>query len=91
MNLYERIRLSAIGYRTALEELEQLKHEAFQCGATVQVDAPQYHGKWRVTIQDGTPPDNLAVRISNGNTWFYPVDCCRVVNDEPGQEKGGAE
>lgn len=57
--------------------LEKWKQDTFPPRTVVCVECPQYKGFGIATMEDGTRPEQLAVRLENGNIWWYPVrDCC---------------
>lgn len=65
-------------YRKAAKELAEWKSVTFQSGAIVEVNHPRCHSYGLVEIKDGTPTDKLAVKLENGNVWWYEVECCRL-------------
>ena len=68
----------ALAHRTAAIELNIAKDAEFPAGAPVYVDAPRYRGHG-VVSRNCEHPDTVAVRLENGNTWWYPIECVRVV------------
>lgn len=69
-------------YRTLAGALLEVKARQFPEGKSVQVDCDQYKGPGIVVLRDGTPPNKLAVRLGNGNVWWYPIECCTPINRE---------
>jgi hypothetical protein len=80
MNISNLIAITEI-YRLAKSQLEYLKAREFQSGSVVYVNADQYKGYGIVKLEDGVRPDELAVSLGNGNTWWYPVLACAVIKD----------
>lgn len=75
-------------FRAARAALVDARDAKFPRGMRVVVAAPQYHGPG-VVVRAGCSPDQVAVRIPNENTWWYPVECVspelpqRVAVDPP--------
>jgi len=68
-------------FREASIALRAWKVKTFPHGQIVRVDCKgRYEGYGIVERQD-EPPDKLAVRLENGNVWWYPLDDC--VKAEP--------
>ncbi len=67
-------------YRKANELLRSYRKENYPRDTVVQVDHPgQFQGQGIVVDKFECPPDHLAVRISNDNVWWYPIDKCRRI------------
>ena len=66
-------------YRDSLRRLEEYRKANFQAHTKVIVNAPQYKGPGITTVEDATRPDQVAVRLGNGNVWWYPIECVRRV------------
>jgi hypothetical protein len=60
-------------YEDARENLIDAKWGAFPIGTPVLVDCPQYSGPGIITQEANTPPNKVAVRLENGNVWWYPI------------------
>jgi hypothetical protein len=54
----------------------------FPVNTPVQVNAPQYNGFWFVSRDSSPNPSVVAVMLENGNTWWYPAECCRLATWE---------
>lgn len=64
------------GYRNFAEALKQFRETKFKIGERVSVDAGRYRGPGIVASDSSCPPDQLPVRLENGNVWWYPIECC---------------
>lgn len=64
-------------YRRAVEALEGLKSQHFYRGLPVTVDCDQYKGPGFITTDGRCRPDQVAVRLPNGNTWWYGIEHVR--------------
>lgn len=64
-------------YRNALAELERHKADRFYPGTHVLVNCSRYHGHGIAVTDNQCPPDQIAVRLENGNVWWYPLEACR--------------
>ena len=64
-------------YRRALDELEKCKSERYYHGTPVMVDCPRYKGPGVAVTDNQCPPDQVAVSLENGNTWWYPMEAVR--------------
>lgn len=86
-DIFERMILLTKPFETLLEHyglvksiIIERKNEMFPKNTLVEVNSPRYHGKGIVSEhQHGCSADNLAVKLDNGNTWYYPVNCCKSV------------
>lgn len=58
--------------------LKHHKGTRFPAGSNVIVKAPRYKGPGVVAGDSECPADHLAVRLPNGNVWFYPLECCSL-------------
>jgi hypothetical protein len=65
-----------VRFRIATCDLERYKARQFPDGTKVNVNSESYRGPGVAVDNDGVPPDKLAVRLDNGNTWCYPLECC---------------
>ena len=65
-------------YQRALGELEKAKAELFYHGSEVDVYDPRYQGPGLAVTDGQCPPDQVAVSLPNGNTWWYPIDAVTV-------------
>ena len=72
-------------YRRALDELEKCKSERYYHGTPVMVDCPRYKGPGVAVTDNQCPPDQVAVSLENGNTWWYPMEAVRpnIVIEQP--------
>lgn len=74
-------------FREASADLLLVKAQTFPVRSWVQVSCPgRYVGPGQV-MQDSEPADQLAVRLDNGNTWWYPIEAC-TPDIELTQKKG---
>lgn len=73
-----RARLAA--FRKAAERLKEARDAEFKAGRAVRVNRESGHHLYGlVTTNDGCPLDQLAVRLENGNVWWYPLDDCHAM------------
>ena len=61
-------------YKSAAMKLERLRREQFPEGCSVRIASGQYHGLGEVVAVPECPLDQIAVRIENGNLWWYPLE-----------------
>lgn len=67
-----------------IQKLRDYKRETFPPGSTVLVkDTMRYCGTGIVTHEDGCPDTHLAVRLSNGNIWYYALKNCTPYETTP--------
>lgn len=66
-------------YRLDTKTLERVRETMFQRGTHVRVDCDRYKGFGYVVTDSRCHPDQVAVRISNGNTWYYPIESVKPV------------
>lgn len=64
-------------YKYAFEQLQKWKNVNFPRGSTVYVECDRYSGLGIVAMSESCPLDKLAVKLENGNTWHYPLECCQ--------------
>lgn len=76
----EQITEAVTKYREAVRFLEELKATTFKPGTPVMVNAQKYKGPGFVAYFDNPLPDMLSVKLPNGNTWSYPLECCTPVD-----------
>jgi hypothetical protein len=55
------------------------KRNAYPYKSYVYVSCTQYTGHGIVDNDGNCPVDKLAVRLENGNTWWYPLDACSEI------------
>lgn len=67
-------------YRTMRDRLLEARAAEFKSGRGVRVVSDRYNGYGMVVDDDGCPPDQLAVKLENGNTWWYPLEGCSLAN-----------
>lgn len=67
-------------YQTAKERLVEARHNEFPIGRGVRVVHERYNGYGIIVEDDGCPVDQLAVKLENGNTWWYPLDSCSLAH-----------
>lgn len=67
-------------FQTARERLLEAKQREFPSGRGVRVVNERYNGYGMIVTNDDCPVDQLAVKLENGNTWWYPLDCCSLAN-----------
>lgn len=79
MNDTQRLESRCFAYFYAHSQLLKLKNKMFPSGQRVMVDCERYRGEGTVVMEDGTPPENLAVKLENGNVWYYPVHHCKPI------------
>lgn len=60
-------------YRTTVAALRADTADVFPLGSVVYVYHPRFTGFGIVTSYE-CPPDQLAVRLENGNVWHYEID-----------------
>lgn len=58
-------------------QLAAWKSQTFVPGSVVTVDCERYSGDGMVFYDPDCPLDQLAVRLQNGNAWWYPIEKCR--------------
>lgn len=66
-------------YQAAEKALLELRAANFPFHSVVFVDCKPFKGQGIVVSEDCSP-DQLAVWISNGNTWWYPLEACKLVH-----------
>lgn len=67
-------------YESALAALEKHKAERFYPGTKVNVKCQRYTGPGMAVTDNQCPPDQVAVKLENGNVWWYRItDCAPVV------------
>lgn len=65
-------------YMQAKGRIEAFKNQQFPIGSNVWVDSSRYIGPGVVTSDPDCPPlHQLAVRLENGNVWWYPLEDCK--------------
>lgn len=67
-------------YQTAKERLIEARQREFPTGRGVRVIHERFNGYGMIVEDDGCPVDQLAVKLENGNTWWYPLDSCSLVD-----------
>lgn len=67
-------------YQNTKQRLTEARQREFPSGRGVRVINERYNGYGMITDDDGCPPDQLAVKLENGNTWWYPLDDCSLAN-----------
>lgn len=67
-------------YQTAKTRLTEAREREFPAGRGVRVVSDRYNGYGMIVDDDGCPVDQLAVKLENGNTWWYPLDDCSLTN-----------
>lgn len=67
-------------YVTAKERLIEARQAEFPVGRGVRVAHERFHGYGMVVSDESCPPDQLAVKLENGNTWWYSLDTCSLAN-----------
>jgi hypothetical protein len=65
----------------AKRSLQFAKNSFFPPQTVVRVEHPRYKGLGIVVVDDRCPPEDLAVLLENGNTWFYSAVTCLPVAD----------
>ena len=72
-----------VRFRSAKDMLERYKAGEFPHGTRVKVECPRrYTGPGVAVDDDRVPADHLAVRLENGNTWWYPLECCANAEEQ---------
>lgn len=64
-------------YRQAVKSLEKLKAREFYDGTPVIVNYYHYEVPGVAVTDNGCSPDHVAVSLSNGNTWRYPIEAVK--------------
>lgn len=67
-------------FRTAREQLTEARQQEYPAGRGVRVVNERYNGYGMIAEDDGCPVDQLAVKLENGNTWWYPLEDCSLAN-----------
>ena len=67
-------------FQTAKERLIEACQREFPLGRGVRVAHERFNGYGMIVADDSCPVDQLAVKLENGNTWWYPLDCCSLAN-----------
>lgn len=67
-------------FQTAKERLIEARRREFPSGRGVRVVDERYNGYGMIVDDDGCPVDQLAVKLENGNTWWYSLDSCSLAN-----------
>ena len=70
-------------YRACHNALVIHRTQQFPSGTEVKVNVPGRYVGPGVAVQDGCPADQVAVRLPNGNTWWYPLDCVQAKEVKP--------
>lgn len=60
-------------YTSIRDKLIDWRRDNFPVRSVVYVECDQYTG-FGIVERDGAEPHQLAVRLENGNTWWYPVE-----------------
>lgn len=67
-------------YQRTKEALLDYRRETFPPETIVLVNCDQYKGLG-VCVADGlSNPDQVSVRLGNGNTWWYHIEACQPVS-----------
>ncbi len=53
------------------------KLQLFPLHKPVIVNCPRYRGHGVRVPDHGEPPEQIAVRLENGNVWWYPIENCQ--------------
>ena len=69
-------------YRNAETDLRNYAKRKFPARTKVLVDCAQYTGPGIARREDGVPADMVSVLLSNGNTWWYPIESVRPAGVE---------
>ena len=56
------------------DKLSETVNTMYPIGCVVEVENPRYKGQGIVTGRGDCPLGKLAVRLSNGNTWWYELE-----------------
>lgn len=67
-------------FQDARDRLREARDAEFKAGRGVRVVSDRYHGYGLIVNDDGCPLDQLAVKLENGSTWWYPLGDCSVAN-----------
>lgn len=67
-------------YQTARDRLLEARAAEFKPGRGVRVINERYSGYGLIVNDEGCPPDQLAVKLENKNTWWYPLEDCSLAN-----------
>lgn len=62
------------------DRLVEARHHEFKPGRAARVINERYRGYGLIVVDDGCPVDQLAVKLENGNTWWYPLEDCSIAN-----------
>lgn len=58
------------------------KHKIFPTGCSVLVNCDRYYGPGIVGYHTNQCPiDRIPVKLENGNTWYYLVECCERIDN----------
>ena len=74
--LLSRLRL----FESARDRLREARDAEFKVGRGVRVINERYSGYGLIVADESCPLDQIAVKLENGNTWWYPVRDCHQVN-----------
>jgi hypothetical protein len=67
-------------FETARDRLREARATEFKPGRGVSVSNDRYHGYGLIVADEGCPLDQIAVKLVNGNTWWYPIEDCSLAN-----------
>lgn len=78
----QQLRWILTAYHNLAYALEEYRAEAMPLGSAVKVCAANYSGFGFVATISEVPPDKVAVRLENGNVWYYNLFEARPIIKE---------
>ena len=67
-------------FQSARDRLMESRNAEFKPRRAVRVINERYHGFGLIVHDETCPLDQIAVRLENGNTWWYPLDDCSLAS-----------
>lgn len=67
-------------FERARDSLRDARDAELKAGRGVRVVNERYSGYGMIVGDNSCPLDQVAVKLENGNTWWYPVEDCSVAN-----------
>ena len=67
-------------FQEARDRLREARDAEFRPGRGARVINDRYNGYGLVVRDEGCPLDQIAVKLENGNTWWYPIEDCSLAS-----------
>lgn len=82
--MFDKVVKLVANYDRAAKKLLDYKASELPPNTVVYVECDQYTGYGISVLNDGVKPNQIAVKLENGNTWWYPVEKTFPANTRPG-------